>query len=71
METLLGIYIGATIGIHSPFPTKHQTVIKSHLPSLRGFDKTALPLAEVLRRTCYRVRGQIQSSHGAALEGPG
>ena len=26
METIIGDSIGATIGIHSPFPTKHQTV---------------------------------------------
>ena len=38
METTIGDYtapnIGTTIGIHSPFPTKHQTV---HPDSLAGF----------------------------------
>ena len=26
METIVGDYLGTTIGIHSPIPTKHQTV---------------------------------------------
>ena len=35
METIIGDYIGTTIGIHSsipPFPTKHQTVTASRIP---------------------------------------
>ena len=44
METTIGDYIGATIGIHSPFPTKHQTVYNYGVwwvpfVNLFGFDK--------------------------------
>ena len=27
MATIIGDYIGSTIGIHSPFPAKHQTEV--------------------------------------------